>query len=311
MSLTLHGLYALDLDGTVIGGCKSLKIDTGTEVEQGTTDGELQPRHTAIKSVEPKAMFDCAHIAVLLAEFLNGTAVEPISIDGKTAGCKFYAQKLAHGGSRVTSNTHYEYDVNSGIIVPRTLSVDHRGDCVLSCEAFITHNGSDLPIITSVSGTLPALPGSDNERYTIGAVTIGSVTFAQITQFSIDFGFDVGVASADSSIYPQHAWAKTMKPTITWTTSDLEAFEDVDLDALAAADSNTTIYLRKRANKDSFVADLTAEHIKINAEGIVVCESMADVSEDSEGSASFKMSCQQDAAAGTDALIVTLASAIS
>ncbi len=266
-----HGIYGVQvhLDGvggsTLIGGITQQEGGINSEITQEPTSGEVTTRFQAINAQNPAASFTTMAIQDALdAIGQNGLAI-PLPA---APGIDFFAQKHAEGGTRAAGAVHRRYRFAEGIVIPRSLSVDHQGDASLNYDLIATFDGTNDPLVESDTITLPT-GLTDNERFTIGPVTIESVLLTQIKSFQIDFGINVEVEGGDSDIFPTFVSIKTIQPVLTLTGIDVEWLKSdkIPRSGKCVTHANTKIFLRKR-KCPSFVADNVAEHIKITAEGL-------------------------------------------
>ena len=156
---------------------------------------------------------------------------------------------------------------------------------------------------------LPSDP-ADNERFTIGGVTIGSVALSHFRSVEIDFGISARTLGADSDIWDTRAEIRSINPTITFRGIDVTQMKaaGIPIEGKAATHANTTIYLRKRAIT-GFVADGTSEHIAITGYGLAVMDDIASQSGEDNAEDSLRLECAYD---GTNTpLVIDTTAAIS
>jgi hypothetical protein len=114
--------------------------------------------------------------------------------------------------------------------------------------------------------TSQSLPAgiTDAERFTLGPTTLESEALTGITNFNLDFGITARSEGADSDIWDTIVTIEQILGVLTLRGKDPSWFGAgvIPLAGLAVTHANTAVYLRKRAAGGSFVADLTAEHIK-------------------------------------------------
>ena len=83
----------------------------------------------------------------------------------------------------------------------------------------------------------------------------------------------------------------------------------VPLAGLAFAHANTTLYLRKRLSKSTFVANNVAEHVKFTACGMAVIEDAARIGSSDDAEISLSLPLTHDGS--NDPLVVDTSSAIT
>jgi len=264
-----HNLYAVGLGATLLGGITRQSIATGTEVRREATSGEIYARFQSLyaQKIAPGFSTKCVGAALTAAGTLGA------SFAGMTGGLALYAQKHADGAARTSGSTHRKYGFSRGLLAPKNLTVDHRGDAQLTYDAVIAYDGNNDPLVITDSAALPA-GIADAERFTLGPTQIGGVSFTGVHNLSIDFGIDVVGESADSDVWDTFVSIRQVLTTIRLTGLDVEWLKaaNVPLAGLIATHANTAIYLRKRLKGSSFVGPAVAEHIKLAASGLAYIE---------------------------------------
>jgi len=260
-----HSIGAVVFNATVLGGITQLDVQTGTEAQGEATSGEPYTRYRSIVAQKPTASFST--LAVAAALDLCGSMGS--SIADLAAGLIMYITKHADGSTRSAGATHRKYTAVQGIVYPQQLSVDHQGHARLSYAVAPTWDGTNDPIVETDTVALPTAD-ADTERFSIGPVTIGAVTIAQIRSLTIDFGVNVATEGADSEIFDRFAGVVDVNPRITLSGIDIEWLKSSNIPRAGkvGTQANTSLYLRKRAEGGTFTADATEEHIKIDAAGL-------------------------------------------
>jgi hypothetical protein len=270
----VYSPYAVVLKDTadvVIGAVTSESMDLNTDILQEATSGSVWPEILAVRGQGPVAQF----ASYALKKMLDNLGITGMSIDDlAVAGVDLYAYLHAHGGIRAGATSHIKYSISSGMVVPRTLSVDHQGDAIISADIIITFDGTLDPIVITGSQSVPG-GVTDVERHTLGGVTVGpeelnTVGSGVLSSLSIDFGNNIIVAGGGSDIWPTHVSIQTGTPVISFTASEMKWLDDdiIPLEGLAATHLNTKFYLRKRKAGGVFVADNEDEHISATAAGL-------------------------------------------
>lgn len=260
-----HSIGAVVFNADVLGGITQINVQTGTEVRGEPTSGEPYPRFQSVVAQKPAATFSTMAIAAALD--LCGSLGE--SIADLAAGLILYATKHADGSTRSAGATHRKFTAVQGVVYPQQLTIDHQGDATLSYAVAPTWDGTNDPIVETDSVALPTAD-TDLERFSIGPVSIGGVTLAQLRSVQIDFGINVAAEGADSEIFDRFAGIVDINPVITLRGIDLEWLKSTNIPRAGqvGTQANTTIYLRKRATGSTFVADATEEHISLAAAGL-------------------------------------------
>lgn len=275
--MALQTLYANKLDPDSfagvpvnLGGIISQNIFTDTEVRQEATSGGVYALWQSLYAGAPGARMQ----TYSLKRALDAIGTTGLAIAATTGtGVTMYAYKKQEGGTRASGSVHTSYNVKEGMVVPRSISVDHQGDARLNYDVIATYDGTNAPMVASNTAAVPT-GILDDQRYSIGAVQLGTgagdkIVLTQIQSIEFDFGLNVVANSFDSDIYPTIVTIDSIeRPVIRIVTSDLSRFagtNGIPLEGKDIDSSHTVIFLRKRARLTSsgYVADATTEHIKI------------------------------------------------
>jgi len=219
-----------------------------------------------------------------------------ISGSGKIGVCLYQAKY--NNATISAGSTHRRLIFNKSYNMIRTISVSHRQDARAQCESMAIYDGTNAPLTFGETVALPALPASSG-RWTIGAIEIGGVAIPCNVQLDIDFGVSVESFGCDSDVWDTHLNLDDIKPRISITSLDPTIFTargGMPLIGLAGTHANTALYLRKRVTSGlaSFVADATAEHIKITTEGVVHVTEGINASGNQKGQTRLEMTCRFD-----------------
>lgn len=301
-----HGLYAVGFGNDILTGITRQNITTGSEVRGEQSSGDIHRHFLGLYAQRIAPGFTTRAIA----SALDLCGVLGTDIADLTGGFSLYAQKHADGSTRTSGNAHRKYNFVRGIVVPRRLSVEHRGDATLTYETIVTWDGNNDPLLFTDDVPLPSA-GDDIERFTLGSWQIGGVALTGIRSLEIDFGIDAVSEGADSDIWDTLCSIRAVNSSLTLRGIDIEWLKaaNIPLIGKAATHANTAGYLRKRAQGSTFVANGTAQHIKFTACGLAYIDSPIDASENDGAQTTLMMPLRYD---GTnDPLTINTASAIT
>lgn len=300
--MSIHGLYAVVLNDTAditIGGIESINIKSQIEHQAEATSGEVYPRHQAIMAVKPIADFS----SYCIADCLDAIPITGKSISAMATGLDLHAYKHEHGAGRAGTLSHRKYTIGDGMIIPSRISADHRGDALMTCNVLTTWDGTNDPVVITDLQTVPT-QGDDDQRFTIGKCTIGSVLISDIRSWELDFGVNAVTEGADSDLYDTHVSIVDCKPVLTLRGIDIEWLKaaSIPLVGKAATHLTTTVYLRKRLQTSAgFVANATAEHISMTMDGLAWIDELYASRGKGPTECSLKLAARFD---GTNAPIV-------
>lgn len=285
-------------------------LEMNPEHRAEVTASESSPGHVALVSQKPMlsaASYDLANL--LMAIGLSGLCIKSATNPGVVS----YWQKFDACGTPVSGSYQRSYTIGNGLIVPKSLRLDHRGDARVEFEVhMVSSDGSTSPVVLSDTAALPSISAA-HARWTLGPITIGNKSLSDYSGLEIDFGNTIESRGASSFVYDQYIEAKTFAPKITITGIDPAWFSATNITAtgIAAAYSTDKIFLRKRGQSGTnFVADGTAEHIKFTPVGLASIgqASRAEMQRTSE--TTLVITCAVDGS-GNAGLSVDTASAIS
>lgn len=307
-----HSLYAVVIDSTVIGGITAQAVNMNTEAPSEASSAEVWSRWVSMTAQNPRATFTTKMIATLLdrlAAELPTADKYSCDITELTAGLTLYAQAFAAGSTRAGDSLHRKLVAIHGCLGLGRLNCTHQQDATIETEAVVGWDENNDPVVET---DLVSLPGgiADAERFTLGPVTLESVSIPGVRSLDIDFGLNIVAEGSDSDIWPTYVSIVEIKPVITLRGIDLEWLKAANIPRAGKAIThiNTTIYLRKRALGSTFVADETAEHIKLTAAGFAHVDTPMDASGSEKAEASLIVPCYYD---GTnDPIVIDTTSAL-
>jgi len=304
-SLTSHvdAAAAVHIPDLMSGG-DSLEFDIDREV----TANEFFPSHASVTEARMSRTLEGYALASLLDLVgLSGLAITSTL----NPGVLFTFQQFDTLGQAAAGSVHRTLTIKSGWLIPRTLTVDHRGHAALTVEAVaIKPAASDAVVISDVAAlpTIAIAPA----RWTLGPASVAGYTLNQYRNFEIDFGLTVTPAGVESDIWDGHIEVRSQAPTITFTGIAPAWFSatGIPLAGKVATHANTSLVLRKRDGtgaNSGFVSNATAEHIKFTAAGPATVRQAASGSAQQATEHSIVVECMKDAAGNSPMVIDTTA----
>lgn len=296
MSLKTGYAIAVHEDGgslALITGVHAQGLPLGNQVSRDMSAGKQYPAHVSVTEQKPRPTFSTRNIDVALAKIgLTGYV-----IDGDTnPGLQIVKVVLDTNGQPKSGSSHVIYRIRKGLILPSRLTVPHRGHAELEYMIYPLYDGSNDIITVS---TAAALPGTwaDTTRYAMGGSTVGSVAVSNKTSLEINFGHTCETYGGDSNLWDTELEVESIAPTITFRGrfDDLFDAASIPIEGLQAQHADTQIDLRKRDQTTAgFVADLTAEHITITAEGLAMWNQLFDQRDNRHGEVELQVDCIWD-----------------
>lgn len=274
-----YSLYGINLNDAVdvfIGGISTQGLEPNSQVDQEITN-DVYPKWYGLSGQEPAGSFATFHLATALAN----VGLTGLKISSLATGLEQWLQKHLDESTREATLKHRKFTMTAGLVVPRTLTVSHGPGqhASLTCEIIVIYDGANDPFTITDDQTLPSAE-PDDERFTLGPITIGGKSLAHFRQLEIDFGINVVTESGDGDIWPTFCSIESIAPTITARGIDPEWMKaaNVPLAGLACTHANTSLYLRKRAIGGSFVINATTEHVKFTGAGLAHISTAMDAS---------------------------------
>ena len=287
----------------------SQSVVTGTEVTSDVDAGSPYPQHVAINAQKPSAQATTKDIVGGLD--LLGVEGWPISATSVRPGLDFFQLSIdPTTGRPYTTSVHRRINIQRGIFVPTTLSVQHQGDAMLSASAFAIADPADtatigkLPLNSFAAQALPTGIGGGS-RHTLGSVEVGGIVLDCQISIEINFGISVTTEGCSSDIHDASLFLASAQPVISITGKNLAKYVSsggIPLAGIAGTHANTEIVLRKRLQTSAgFVADATAEHVLITAAGLAYWDQVHSASGNGRVEDVLRITCRHD---GTNTPIV-------
>jgi hypothetical protein len=288
---TRYGIYGASLAGTVI-PVSSDRLSLDAQVTSDITSGNTSPTAVHLVGASPKGTITSPSIAAvfdLVGLFGLRISDTPLYL---------YGQKFGAGAGPASGSNHLRFAMAKGCVYPMSIRCDHQGDAMIELGILAeSSNGTTFPIAVADSQALPT-NGTDTARFTLGAVTVGSIALPGIRGFDLQFNLTVEADGADSDLYPTNIAVVELKPVLTLNGVNPAWFggSAVPGTGLCGTHANTSIYLRKRSPCDpsKFVADATAEHILITACGLCTFDTILEGSGSGRRTNALKVTTKHD-----------------
>lgn len=279
----------------VIHGVTSIGIRANSEIQKELSSGSVYADSVHLQTVRPVATFTTFDLPQAIDHL--GLLGKCIISDVTHPGLSLFGQKQTCAGV-ASGSVHDEYLIKAGIIVPRTFSVDHRGNAQLTYEVYAAYDGTNAPILKNANVALPA--HAVVGRWTMHDLTLnGGAPLTGKRSITIDFNPGVLQEGADSEQYESVVSLSSLMPRVSVTGVDTSWFTTVaGILGKTAAHATTAVRLKKR---DVDIA--TAEHVTINFNGLVTWDTIFDGSTDSPATCNLSCDVNYD---GTNAPIAAL-----
>lgn len=302
-----HKAHALKIGANWIGGIVSQAFTNAPSMQTEPTAGSIYPLQTSIQEIKAGFRFTSHNVASALS--VLGFLGVPLSAQ---VPAELYEINYGDDGFIVAGSSHRKIAFSTGRALWRTLSCANRQDAQIEIEVFgLSPDGSTNPAVFTEGVAAPA--AVDDARHTIAAVQLGGIGMGCVTDLRLESGLQIQSDGCKSDVFDTRMGVQSVVPKIQITTLAAElvgsAQGKINLPGIAATHANTFIKLRKRNNKTgTFVADATAQHIVITADGMVVPIEPFSAQNNADGNTRFEMTATFD---GTNApFLINAASAL-
>lgn len=270
--MSVLAAHSAQYGSTVLPGIESLSMQTNPNIANDVTIGSPYPQFVVMRGQKPTLPLSSQAVATVLGV----TGSVGADIDDTNNFTALFS--FMNNGAIVAAGPHKSYTADRGLLLPRQLTCNHQEDATLNFEALLySSDGATSPLVIAAPTSLPTIP-RDEFKHTLGPITIdnaagSAIDFGCATSLSIDFGNNAQTRGCNSDIWDKIVEQPGIQPTITITglEADWVSAAGIPLEGGGMTHANCVIYLRKRdASGVSFVADATAEHIKIDVQGLAV-----------------------------------------
>ena len=257
MALKTYYLHPVSVASTTIDGILSCDFDPGAMFDRPITDGNVDPFANFKTAVNARATWSTHAIATALGVAGFSTAAGAVVLED--------AQITA--GAKISGSNHNKVTMAAARVFPRSLTCRQDGHAVLTQEAiaYVAAGGNESASIQFDQALTSFTPGSD-EVFTIGPVSIEGTAIEGVEGINIAFGIGELIRRTDGFLSPKAVDIQSRLPVITLDVSDLDQLDAVVNASNASGIPISTgiiLYFRKRDVDGTFVADGTAEHVKV------------------------------------------------
>jgi hypothetical protein len=285
--------HALKLGNNWIGGILQSQFTNAPAMMTDPTAGSPYPQITTISEIKTGFRFTSYNVAAALSAL--GFLGLPLAV-GTTA--ELYEIQYGDDGFIVSGANHRKVSFSSGRAFWRSISCQNRQDAQIEIEVMaLSSDGTTNPATFTESVAAPT--AVDTARHTIASVSLGGISMGCVTDLRIESGMQITSETCNSNVFDTRMALASIVPKITVTTLNSSlvgsAAGKINITGVAATHANTSIKLRKRVAKTgTFVADATAEHIAITADGMVVPTQPFSASNNQDGSTVFELTATFD-----------------
>lgn len=244
-------------------GIQNVRIDKGNQHSVVGGDGSAYSTFVSLMRQVNALTFD----TTMIATALGIAGMSGLKIDAATTpfGFNTYWQAYADGAIRGGNGTNIKNNIKKGLLIPTSISVSHGGNAVLSYALAIIWDGTNNPVITTLSQNLPAV-AQVTELFTLGPVNINGTNLEGIQSIQINFGMSPLRVGGDGAIWDSFAAIEAVEPSAIITTTDMNVENTLSLIGTVQGATASQFFLRKKTAGAASVANATEEHIEFTME---------------------------------------------
>lgn len=286
----------------VLGGIANGRITANATVQRDTVAGSLWAPTASLQNLAPVGSFSTYDIAGAYSSIgFGGPAlcVKP----GAGFGLRVnYALWECAGPAAVTAPDtpkHKRYQITEGVLVPRTLNVDHRGDAQISYDILAAYDGTNDPVtVTDIDSVdLPSLSAANNShRYTMHNMQTGGYNVLGKRSINLDWQGQTNTEGADSEEFDSVTTLNVLLPQLRVSGVELDWFKAAGVGGIrgqTVAPADSYFELRRRNSA------LTAtDHMVISFQGLVNWNDVVSGDPESSATSSFNVDLHEQVGGG-------------
>jgi hypothetical protein len=213
---------------------------------------------TFLNKAEPVASWTTSDLATMLAGIDIGTG---LCLSSSTITIPWAVQTCAGDAG---SGGHYVISATAGFAMVQSISARQGDTATAQVECcLLSSTGHATPATSVVNGSLASQTFVSEFR--LGLTKINSTTVTGVTGVQINPGVSYEKRTNDGGTYPTHTFLGEVNPTIDLTFENQAVANTYG--PIFAVMTNGYVYLRKKTEGGTVVADATAEHIGISFGG--------------------------------------------
>lgn len=257
--IRISGSSAFQIDGV-----DPQQVDFGTEVTLLYAAGAVDPTRAAVLKVQPKISFTATDIKAMLDAgiWIDGFAIPQSTV---YTTVDLYATKSVESSIRATSTNQMRYRVTTGVIIPRTLTVQQGQAAKLACDIIPVYDGTNAVIIPATGVALPATPVID-ECWTLGPALFNGTEFDGLQGWTLNFGIEEEIIYANGIVYPVRVHIKRRKPMFEFDLKDESSVATHGINGVPQGATDSVFWLRKVVDNSVTTAEDQAEHISLTVD---------------------------------------------
>jgi len=255
-----HTVHDINIGGNTIGQISNISAVDGGSVVLARASGEVDAAAQYAGNTEEVTSFTTGDLETLLA--LNTNTFLTAGLCMVATASEVPWRKRADCATFASGASHPFVSGSNALAILTGLSASAEDENGATAQAEIHWKSTDsltAPLTGSTGNTLSAAAYVNG--WGIGKAFVNSVEVSELQSFSVNPGIQLLKKRQGGGIWPTQIYIERRAPTIELVTENIDAA--MTRVGYLTAGGNIDVYFRKRANQATFVADATAEHLRI------------------------------------------------
>lgn len=249
----------------VMDGVDEISVDPQWSATRPLTDGQAEPHFAGMMGHAPRIGWGSLDIAGALAIIGFG------AVEGALA---VYDALIGNDGELASGSNHTVHRLANATILPRQLVLPVKGNGRMTYESFGWATGSTAPYSKEKLVSLGSWTAGNESLFALGPVSINGAALSSLLDVTVDFGFAPVSDNSDGELWPKAVKVLSKLVTVTIRVQDPDELDKAMTvatgnvyrgTACLNGSSGLVVYAKKRACSGGFVANGTAEHVKLTA----------------------------------------------
>lgn len=285
------GTVAVDPGGnsatTYIRAIKSSQVRPEDDIRDEIASGSIFSDVVYRAAATPMATFETQDLQGVDVNMPYGTCLTATS----DAGLEIYGQ--AQNCQGIAASGHIKYAIKLGVLVPRSLQVDHQGIASITMDVYARSDGTQAGVVKSTGVTLP-VEASAVQRYTMEKMFVAGNEILGKRNITVDWQPEVIRESADSQVEPTTVSVSSFRPRVNVRGVNHSWLGLIANSGVECTEANTYIELRALGK-----ARTNLVHIKLGFNGLATVDSYFDGDNSAPARSALTITCGKTAVGAT------------
>ncbi len=223
-----YTLSQIELGSSVINQISSSAMNNG--LNKILLAGPIDLAQAAVGKISPTMSFASSQIKTLLAK--TGITADVITAENYLT---LWLSQLSESATRTAG---LKITLDNGALIPQSLSIPNGSPATLSLAvSMLSDDGLAAPVTVAANVAHTIDNTWTKELYTLGDVAIDGVSMTGIDAVELNFG--VAAGSFGGKVYPTNFNVTARRPSLTFTTYDLDVIAGWGIDGKRQAGAIT------------------------------------------------------------------------